>query len=331
MIRFAQPWMFLLFLLLPLIGLWLGRRRRKGLRPRMRFSSLMLMGMISNSARSRMLFLPTLLALAAAALIIVALARPQSAWRERERHTEGIDIMLVIDVSESMRAEDFAPNRLEKAKEVVKQFIAGRTDDQIGIVIFGAETFTLCPLTHDYAALGQFVDYIRFKIISGEATAIGMGLANAVDRLRQSKAKSKVVILLTDGENNEGKIGPITAAQIAQKLGVRVYTIGVGTDEGGVRVQVPTLFGVRTQMIPMRLNTDELSKIANITGGQFFRATDGNSLEKIYRQIDQMERTRSQQPTLQYYDELGHYLMIPALLLLLLAFLLENTWLRTFP
>ncbi|MCE5229735.1 VWA domain-containing protein [bacterium] len=331
MIRFAQPMMLLLLLLLPLAGLWLWKRRRRGLRPRMQFSSLMLMGLIHHSVRSRLLGLPTLLLLAAAALMILAMARPQSAWREHQRYTEGIDIMLVIDVSESMTAKDFQPNRLEKAKEVVKSFIDGRKDDQIGIVIFAAETFTLCPLTHDYAALRQFVDFIRFDIINGNATGIGMGLANAVDRLQKSKAKSKVAILLTDGENNTGKIGPITAAQIAQKLGVRVYTIGVGSPGGVVPMDVQTPFGMQTQMVPSQLNVEELTNVAKMTGGQFFLATDGDSLEKIYKQIDRMERTKIETGAMQYYDELAQYLMFPALALLLLAFVLEHTWLRTFP
>lgn len=327
MIRFANPGMLLLLLLLPAALAWLLHRRKHGLRPRMQYSSLILMGLIHRSIRSQLLGLPALLLLAACALTMLAMARPQSAWREHQRHTEGIDIMLVIDISGSMSAIDFKPNRMEKAKAVVKEFIDGRTDDQIGIVIFAAETFTLCPLTHDYAALRQYVDYIKFGIVNEDGTAIGMGLANAVDRLQKSKAKSKVAILLTDGENNRGKISPLEAAKVAQNLGVRVYTIGVGSPGGNV----PIPQGAITRMMPSQLNVNELTQMAKMTGGQFFLATDGDSLEKIYKQIDKMERTKIETGALQYYDELAHFLMIPALMLLLLAFLLEHTWLRTFP
>lgn len=327
MIRFANPGMLLMLLLLPVAALWLWHRRKRGLRPRMQYSSLILMGLIHRSIRSQLLGLPALLLITACALMILAMARPQSAWREHQRYTEGIDIMLVIDISGSMRATDFKPNRMEKAKAVVKDFIDGRKDDQIGVVIFAAETFTLCPLTHDYAALRQYVDYIKFGIVDEDGTAIGMGLANAVDRLQKSKAKSKVAILLTDGENNRGKISPIEAAKVAQNLGVRVYTIGVGSPGGSVPVQ----YGAIAMMVPSQLNVDELTKIAKMTGGQFFIATDGDSLEKIYKQIDKMERTKIETGALQYYDELVQFLTIPALALLLLAFILEHTWLRTFP
>lgn len=327
MIRFANPGMLLLLLLLPFVAFWLMRRRKQGLRPRMQYSSLMLMGLIHRSIRSQLLGLPVLLLVAACGLMIVAMARPQSAWREHQRYTEGIDIMLVIDISGSMRALDFKPNRMEKAKAVVKDFIDGRSDDQIGIVIFAAETFTLCPLTHDYAALRQYVDYIKFGIVDEDGTAIGMGLANAADRLQKSKAKSKVAILLTDGENNRGKISPLEAAKVAQELGVRVYTIGVGTPGGNVPIQQ----GAVTYMMRSQLNVAELTNMAKMTGGQFFLATDGDSLEKIYKQIDRMERTKIETETLQYYDELGQFLMIPALMLLLLGYVLEHTWLRTFP
>ncbi len=250
----------------------------------------------------------------------------QSAWREHQRYTEGIDIMLVIDLSGSMRALDFKPNRMEKAKAVVKDFIDGRTDDQIGVVIFAAETFTLCPLTHDYAALRQYVDYIKFGIVDEGGTAIGMGLANAVDRLAKSKARSKVAILLTDGENNRGKNQPSGGGQVAQNLGVRVYTIGIGSNG-----PVPIQQGAVTGVMQSQLNIEELTKMAKMTGGQFFLATDGDSLEKIYKQIDRMERTKIETGALQYYDELAQFLMFPALGLLLLAFILEHTWLRTFP
>jgi Ca-activated chloride channel homolog len=330
MIRLAAPWMLLLIPVFLLAGwrLWrLGPRRH----PRMKFSSATLLGVNSPTLRSRLLGLPPALVLAASLLLVLALARPQSAWREHKRFTEGIDIMLVIDVSGSMRALDFSPNRLEKAKQVVKEFVKGRSNDQIGIVIFAKDTFTLCPLTQDYGALETFIDRIDFDLVNGDATAIGMGLANAVNKLRQSKAKSKVVILLTDGENNAGRIDPLAAAEIAKQFGVRVYTIGVGGNASEVPIPNPNPLGPRVVMMPFKLNVEQLTSIAKMTGGQFFRATDGQSLEKIYRQIDSMERTPIQISETHYFDELAQWLIIPALILLLLAFALENTWLRAFP
>ena len=330
MLRLANPWLLLLLALLPLIGWWLWHRRRR-IRPRMKYSSLALLRAATPTLRARLLGVPLVLVFAAGALIILGLARPQSAWREHRRFAEGIDIMLVIDVSDSMRALDFTPNRLEKAKEVVKQFVRGRSEDQIGLVIFARDTFTLCPLTQDYNALESFVDNIKFGIVNGDATAIGMGLANGVNKLRVSKAQSKVIILLTDGENNAGRIDPLSAAEIAKQFAVRVYTIGVGSVRGQVRIPNPGAFGPRTVTILSALDVKQLTQIAEMTGGRFFHATDDRSLEKIYQDIDKLERTKVEVSETHYFDELAQYLMLPALFLLLLAFALENTWLRTFP
>jgi Ca-activated chloride channel family protein len=330
MMRLADPWLLLLVLLPLLAAVWLWRRH-ESLRPRLRFSSLALLGRTARTLRTRLTGLPLALLLLACALVVLALARPQSAWREHKRFTEGIDIMLVIDVSDSMHALDFDPNRLEKAKVVVKDFIKGRTDDQIGIVIFARDTFTLCPLTQDYQALTQFIDRIDFDLLEGNGTAIGMGLANAVNRLKDSKAKSKVVILLTDGENNAGKIDPLSAAEVAKQFGVRLYTIGVGTASGYVDIPVQTPFGTSRQKMPAQLDVAQLTQMAQMTGGQFFHAKDGKSLETIYGQIDKMERIKLEANETHYFDELAQYLMWPALLLILLAFTLETTWLRTYP
>lgn len=332
MIRFADPWLLLLLALPLFAAVWLARRSSR-LRPRMRFSSLQLLaGAGGRTLRARLAALPRWLTLLACALTVLALARPQSAWREHnKRFNEGIDIMLVIDVSGSMHALDFTPNRLEKAKAVVKDFIKGRSDDQIGLVIFARDTFTLCPLTQDYQALLQFVDRIDFDLLDGDGTAIGMGLANAVSRLKDSKAKSKVCILLTDGENNAGKIDPLSAAKVAKDFGVRLYTIGVGTAEGYVSIPVQTPMGMITQKMPAKLDVDQLTQMAQMTGGQFFHATNDKSLETIYGQIDKMERSKIEMNETHYFDELGQCLMWPALALLLLAFALEVTWLRSFP
>ncbi|HOE97899.1 MAG TPA: VWA domain-containing protein [Candidatus Sumerlaeota bacterium] len=329
MIRFNDPWVLLLFIPLLLLGAWLWRRRR--LRPRLRFSSTELLDEVGPTLRTRLLGLPAILLFVAAALLTVALARPQSAWREHRRFTEGIAIMLVLDVSDSMMALDFEPNRLERAKAVVQEFIQGRENDQIGAVIFGRDTFTLCPLTQDYQALRNFVQRINFDLVNGEGTAIGMGLANAVDKLRKSPNKSKVVILLTDGENNAGQIDPIDAAEIARQFDIRVYTIGVGSVGGQVLIPNPSGFGPRYIPIEARLDVEQLTRMAEMTGGRFFHATDGSSLEKIYQQINEMERTEIEVHETHYFDELAAWLMVPALLILLLALGLENTWLRTFP
>lgn len=330
MIRFAQPLAFVLLALgvIMVFRLWKAKGRAT---PKMLFSSLALIGGPRRTLRIRLRHLPQLLSIVAFILLVFAIARPQSPMRERQRQIEGIDIMLVIDVSESMRALDFHPNRLEKAKELTKEFVAGRSDDQIGIVIFGKETFTLCPLTHDYSALISFIDRVDFDLVSGEATAIGLGLANAVNKLKDSPAKSKVIILLTDGENNWGEIHPITAAEIARQLNARTYTIGVGS-KGPVDIPVRTTSGrMRTQRILSAIDTETLKQIAQMTGGKFFEATDGEKLAEIYRQIDKMERTKFEVSETNLFDEMAHFFIVPALALLGLALVLEQTWLWSFP
>ena len=329
-LRFAEPWMLLLIPAIIALACWSLFSRRPA-RPRMRYSSLELLREAGRTLRTRMLALPALLTFLACLLLALALARPQSAWRESKRFSEGIDIMLVLDVSDSMAALDFTPNRLERSKAVIKEFIKHRVDDQIGLTIFGVDTFAMSPLTHDYKALDEYVDRIHFDLVSGNGTAIGMGLANGVSQLRASKAKSKVVILLTDGENNAGQIDPISAGTIAKAFNVRVYTIGVGTEGRMVDIPDPRTGGRTLTQMPSQLNAEQLTEIAEMTGGQFFRATDDQSLEQIYAQIDTMERTRVEVAETQAFDDLGHFLIIPALGLLLLAFGLENTWLRTFP
>lgn len=329
--RLADPWMLLALVPLAALAGWLWLRRDR--RPRMKYSSLALLGGGRGTLRSRLVGLPPALLVLAGFLMAVALARPQSAWRAHKRFNEGIDIMLVLDVSESMRALDFTPNRLEKAKAVVRDFIDGRGGggDRIGMVIFGKNTFALCPLTTDYQALDSFIDRIDFDLVDGNGTAIGMGLANGVNKLRRSEGKSKVVILLTDGENNAGQIDPVSAGEIARQFGVRVYTIGVGTVHGVVPIPNPSTFGASTIGYESELDVDQLTRIARMSGGQFFHATNDRSLEQIYAQIDRMERTRVEAAETHYYDELGHYAMVPALVLLMLALGLEATWLRTYP
>lgn len=329
-LRFAQPLLLLLLPAIPLLVLW-ARVRFARRAPRMRFSSTALLGLPRPTLRVRLRGLPRLLMALSLALAVVALARPRIPWAEEKRKIEGISIMLVMDVSESMRALDFDPDRLEKSKSVVRDFVKGRTNDLVGLVIFGKETFAVCPLTHDYDALDRFIQRLGYDLVDGQATAIGLGLANGVNKIKDSKTRSKVVILLTDGENNWGEIQPLTAADIAKELGVRVYTIGVGS-QGVVKIPVVSPNGrVMLREMMSNIDYDTLRKIAEITGGQFFEATDGASLEKIYAQIDEMEKTRVDTNERNYFDELAHWFVVPALLLLGAAFLLERTWLRSFP
>lgn len=330
MSRFAQPEALILLLLLLPLALTLARSQGNR-RPRMIYPGS---GPTVSPPRTLKMVLrplPAVQMLIALALLIVAMARPQSSASERNRVTRGIDIMLAIDVSESMRGMDFDPNRLERAKAVVKEFIAGRKNDRLGIVIFGRETFTLCPLTQDYQAVETFVDRIDFDLVNGDGTAIGMGLANAINKLKDSEAKSKVVIVLTDGENNSGEIQPITAAEIARQLKVRVYTIGIGS-QGLVQIPQRTTGGgwIVTQDFS-QIDTATLDAIARMTEGRFFMATDARKLEQIYREIDALERTEIEVSEANLFDEQAHLLILPALALLAMAFAMEEGWLVSFP
>ncbi len=223
-------------------------------------------------------------------LLILAIARPQRSNQYQTSTTEGIDIMVTLDVSGTMLAEDLKPNRLEAAKKVATEFISGRPNDNIGLVVFAGESFTQCPLTSDHAAVVNLFNGVEYGLID-DGTAIGLGLANAVSRIKDSEAKSKVVILLTDGSNNAGDVAPLTAAEMAQAFGIRVYTIGVGT-RGEAPYPFQTPYGVRYQNIPVDIDEPMLRDIADMTGGAYFRATDNNKLRAIYEEIDQMEKTK---------------------------------------
>jgi Ca-activated chloride channel family protein len=273
--------------------------------------------------------LPFVLRMIAVALIIVILVRPQSTNSWENRSTEGIDVMLAIDISGSMLAEDLKPNRLEAAKNVAASFINGRPNDNIGLVVFSGESFTQCPLTTDHAILLNLFKDIHSGMIE-DGTAIGLGLANAVSRIKDSQAKSRVIILLTDGSNNRGEIAPVTAAEIARTFGVRVYTIGVGT-RGEAPYPFHTPFGVKYQNMPVDIDEPTLQQIASITGGQYFRATDNASLKSIYGEIDQMEKTKIS--VQQYSKKQEEYKPLALLVfaILLLEILLRNTLLRNMP
>lgn len=332
--EFTQPIYFLLLLLLVPYIIWYFLFRNRGKRKMeasMTFSDTFAYAQVPSSLRMRILHMPMLLRCIAFALIVVAMARPQThnAWDEKT--VEGIDIMLAIDVSTSMLAEDLKPNRIEAAKQVASEFITDRANDNIGLTIFAGEAFTQCPMTADHASLLNLLKGVRTDIAAegliSDGTAIGMGLANAVSRLKDSKAKSKVVILLTDGSNNMGDISPMTSAQIAKSLGIRVYTIGVGTNKVA-RYPMPVAGGVQYVNIPVEIDTKTLSSIAATADGNFYRATNNSELRKIYKDIDQLEKSRLNVKKFSKKYEAYQPFAIAALLALLLELLLRLTVLR---
>jgi Ca-activated chloride channel family protein len=262
-------------------------------------------------------------------LIIIALARPQLTNRLRNVTSEGIDIMLTLDISGSMLSRDFKPNRIEAAKDVAIEFISGRPNDRIGLVVFSAESFTQCPLTTDHAVLINMFKNIKSGMIE-DGTAIGLGLANAVSRLKDSKGKSKVIILLTDGVNNRGSIAPIMASEIAKTFGIRVYTIGIGT-MGMAPYPVPTPFGIQYQNIPVEIDEGILKDIAKMTGGMYFRATDNKTLRDIYQEIDKLEKSKIEISEYSKYEEEYLWFALFAGILLALEILLRFTLLKTIP
>lgn len=273
--------------------------------------------------------LPFVLRLLAMGCIIVAMARPQTKNEEQRAEGEGLDIVLCIDVSGSMTAQDFTPNRMEAAKKVAADFVERRLTDRIGIVIFSGESFTQCPITTDKAVLRSAIESIRNGLLE-DGTAIGDGLSTSTDRLRMSKSKSKVVILLTDGENNGGLIGPTNAKEIAKAFGIRVYTIGVGTD-GYAPFPIKTEMGVIIQQQKVTIDEKLLREIAGETGGRYFRAKDNAGLEEIYKEIDSLEKSKVEISTLTRFTEKFFPLVMLALGLLFLELVFRFTLFRKFP
>jgi Ca-activated chloride channel family protein len=273
--------------------------------------------------------LPFALRVVAIVFIIIALARPQTTNSWNTATTEGIDIVLDLDISTSMLAQDLKPDRIQAAKEVAASFINGRPTDNIGLVVFAGESFTQCPLTTDHAVLLNLLKDVRCGMIE-DGTAIGHGLATAVSRLKDSQAKSKVIILLTDGTNNRGEIAPVTAAEIAQAYGIRVYTVGVGT-KGVAPYPIHTSIGVQYQNIPVEIDETVLTKIAQITGGLYFRATNTTTLKEIYKEIDQLEKTKmSVQEYSKKYEQYGFFALL-GFLFFLLELLTRYTLLKNIP
>lgn len=331
--EFANKEYFILLILLIPYLLWYFLNKKKG-EPTLRMSDTHAYIYAHKSWRVRLIHLPVLLRCLTFILTVIILARPQTHTSWNNKSVEGIDIMLAMDVSTSMLAEDLKPNRMEAAKEVASEFISGRPNDNIGLTIFAGEAFTQCPMTTDHKSLVNLLENVQTNIaargIISDGTAIGMGLANAVSRLKESKAKSKVVILLTDGSNNMGDLSPMTAAQIAKSLDIRVYTIGVGTNKVAP-YPMPVAGGVQYVNIPVEIDTQVLKQIALTTQGNFYRATNNQELKQIYRDIDKLEKSKMEVKTFAKRYEAFQPFAIAAILLLLMEILLRNTILRRIP
>jgi len=332
-VEFVNKECFLLLLLLIPYVLWYFIYRKKS-EPTMQMSDTYAYQYVAKSWRTRLIHLPMFLRCLVFVLIVIILARPQThnAWDKKS--VEGIDIMLAMDVSTSMLAEDLRPNRIEAAKSVAAEFISDRPDDNIGLTIFAGEAFTQCPMTTDHSSLLNLLQNVRTDIAARgliqDGTAVGMGLANAVSRLKSSKAKSKVVILLTDGSNNMGDLSPMTSAQIAKSLGIRVYTIGVGTNKVA-RYPMPVAGGIQYVNIPVEIDTRTLSDIAAITDGNFYRATNNSELKQIYKDIDKLEKSKMDVKKFSKRYEAYQPFAMAAFLLLLLEILMRIIVFRRIP
>ncbi len=321
--------LYLLILLIPLAAWYVYRELTGKSAPSLQVSSLLPFREDKSSWRKALRHVPFILRLVALAALIMAIARPRSSSDFETTSTEGIDIVLAMDVSTSMLARDFQPDRIAAAKDIAIQFIAERPTDRIGIVVFAGESYTQCPLTTDRITLINMMKEIQTGLIE-DGTAIGNGLATAVARLKDSEAVSRVVILLTDGVNNRGEVTPLTAAEIARTYGVRVYTIGVGA-HGMAPYPVMTPFGVQIQQVKVEIDEELLEQIAKTTEGQYFRATDNTKLLSIYNQINQMEKSRTTVDSFPVYRELFMHYALIALLALALEFLLRWIVLRRIP
>ncbi|MDR2474252.1 MAG: VWA domain-containing protein [Bacteroidales bacterium] len=326
--NFVHPaYFYLLLILIPII-VWYILKRRKS-QASMQLSTTRAFDYAKPTWKVRLRHLPFVLRILVIMLLIMALARPQSSNSWQKTSTEGIDIMLVMDISTSMLARDLTPNRVEAAKAVAASFVSSRPNDNIGLVIFAGESFTQCPMTIDHTVLLNLLKDVRCGMIS-DGTAIGLGLATAVTRLKDSQAKSKIIILLTDGSNNVGDIAPVTAAEIAESFGIRVYTVGAGTI-GEAEVPVQMAYGTDYIRMPVDIDETTLRKIAATTGGEYFRATNTSTLKNIYAEIDKLEKTKinTQEFSKKYEEYLP--LSLLALVLLLLEIVLRKTVLREFP
>lgn len=325
---FHNPeYLFFLLLVVPVIYWYIKELHQAD--ASLQISSHRNLGQFKKSLKVKLIHLPFILRVLAIIMVVIALARPQSSNSWRTENTEGIDIMMALDVSGTMMAEDFKPNRLEASKTVANEFIISRPNDNIGLVVFAGESFTQCPLTTDHAVLVNLFKGVEYGLIE-DGTAIGLGLANAVNRLKDSQAKSKVIILLTDGSNNRGDIAPVTAAELAKTFGIRVYTIGVGS-YGMVNIPVQTPLGMQYQQMESAFEEQPLKDIASMTGGQYFRATDNEKLRSIYQEIDQLEKTKINVKEYNKKNEEFFLFALIGFLLLLAEVALRNIYFRKLP
>jgi len=327
-IEFANPGLlYLLLLVIPAIGWYIYRHNR--VQAELQLPAVAPVKQVKRSFRIYLRHVPFVLRLLVFMLLVIVLARPQSTNRWEDETVEGIDIMLALDISGSMLAGDFSPNRIEASKDVASEFVVSRPNDRIGIVLFSGESFTQCPLTTDHAVLINLLHEVRVGVIEDQSTAIGLGLATAVKRLKDSNAKSRVVILVTDGVNNTGSVDPLTAAEIAKTFGVRVYTVGVGT-HGTAPYPYTDIFG-RTYFQQMEVEIDEpmLKQISSMTSGAYFRATNNQKLKDIYAEIDKLEKSKID--VKQYSRKYEEYRIfaLGAFLLLLLEIVLRTVVIRS--
>ncbi len=327
-IYFANPEFFWLLLVIPILVAWYIFKQKKQY-PTMTVPSTEAFTNSTKTFRQRFWHLPIILRMFVIALLVIVLARPQSSSSKRTVKTEGIDICLALDISGSMLSEDFKPNRIEAAKKTAMKFIDERKNDRIGLVVFSAKSFTQCPITIDHDVLKNLFSGIKSGMIE-DGTAIGMGLATGVDRLKDSKSVSKVIILLTDGINNTGMIAPMTAAEIAKNYKIRVYTVGVGT-RGKAPYPMQTPFGIRYVNVDVEIDEPLLKNIAGLTGGKYFRATNNKALENIYSEIDKMEKIKIDESIFRRYTEEYLSFGIVALLLFISEIFLRLIVFRRLP
>ena len=328
--QFEDPWLLLFMLMLPYMA-FKGKKKQQAT---INYSTIGTLQSIRTAQVDFFSTLPLILRILSVMLLILALARPQEGHKSQELLSVGVDTMLALDTSGSMQALDFIKNekrdtRLAMVKDVVSKFIENRPNDRIGMVVFGSEAYTQCPLTLDQGILQSFLSKLDIGM-AGDSTAIGSAVGIAVKRLKDLESDSKVIILLTDGRNNAGSLPPVQAAQTAKAFGIKIHTIGVGT-HGKAPFLVNSIFGQRYVYQEVDIDENTLKEISNLTGGQYFRATDLESLKSIYKQIDQMEKSEVKVLDHSEYTELFHYFLIPGILLLLSEIILSNSILRRIP
>ena len=319
----ANPqWLWLLLLLIPIIGYHVWKLWSKQ-HPSLTFSDTSELKNVSGNWRAYGVWVSPVLKWLAFALVVLAIARPRYENTTVERNAEGIDIVMTLDISTSMKAEDLKPNRLEAAKEVAEDFINKRVSDRIGLVLFARKSFTMVPPTLDYDLLKRLLGDVEMGVVE-DGTAIGMGIATAVNRLKESEAESKIIILLTDGQNNSGEIDPVTAADLARSFDIKIYTIGAGTRGTAPYPVKDPIFGDRYQNVEVNIDEEMLRQIANMTDGEYFRATDTEKLQEIYEQIDQLEKTEIEEIIYTDYQDLYPRFLLPGIFLLILALVSEQ-------